>query len=70
MIGVRLSEREQEVLLALIECVEGNEAMAERLEMTRGGVGVYLTRLYRKTGTRNKVELMRWALREAYQTPR
>ena len=65
MIGVRLSDKEQAVLLALIECVAGNEVMAERLGMTRIGVGWHLTNLYRKTGTTNKIALMRWSLREA-----
>ena len=70
MIGVQLSETEQEVLLALIACPEGNEAMAERLNMTRGGVWWHLNNLYQKTGTTNKIQLLRWALREAYRAQR
>ena len=65
-----LSDKEQEVLLALIACPEGNAAMAERLNMTRGGVGLHLTNLYQKTGTINKIQLLRWALREAYRAQR
>jgi len=70
MIGVQLSETEQEVLLALIACSEGNEAMAERLNMTRGSLWRYLTTLYQKTGTTNKIQLLRWALSEAYRDQR
>ena len=67
---MRLSDKEQAVLLALIACPEGNEAMAERLNMTRGGVGLHLTNLYQKTGTTNKIQLLRWALSEAYRAQR
>src|SRR5678815_4302486 len=70
MIGVQLSDKEQEVLLALVECMDSNAAMAERLNMTRGGAGWHLANLYQKTGTTNKIQLLRWALREAYRAQR
>ncbi|HMN30793.1 MAG TPA: helix-turn-helix transcriptional regulator, partial [Caldilineaceae bacterium] len=67
MIGVMLSDSEQEILLALIACTNGNEALAQRLNISVVSVKRYLNQLYRKTSTSNKIALIRWALCEAYK---
>lgn len=69
--SVWLSLREQDVILALVECPEGGIAgVAERLSLSLSTVNLYLYSARKKTGTQSSVQLVLWALREAQRMAR
>lgn len=63
--AIRLTDAEQHVLVALVECGGQRRKMAEQLNMKRPTVGAHMTSLFRKTASKNSVQLLRWALTEA-----
>lgn len=66
----RLTDAEQHVLIALVECGGRRDVMAQQLNIRRSTLGVHMTRLFRKSGSKNNVQLLRWALREARKATR
>lgn len=60
-----LTQREQEVLLAFAKAPDKQADIARELGISLRTVWVHLTSLRLKTGSRNQVQLLRWALREA-----
>lgn len=67
---IYLSQREQEILVALATGPETYQDIARKLDISISAVRSDLYRLREKTGTHNQVQLLRWALREALQAAR
>ena len=63
-----LTERETEVLL-LVASGLSNEAIAEELGIARRTVDTHLTRIFTKTGSRNRGDLALYALRHGFVPP-
>lgn len=60
-----LTPVQQNILVEIATGPEKNTQAARRLGMTIASFESQLVFLYRKTGTCNKVQLLRWALRNA-----
>lgn len=65
--AIRLTDAEQDVLVALAQCGGQRRMMAEQLRIARPTLNTHMTRLFRKTGAQSSVQLLRWALREAHK---
>lgn len=63
----RPTYREQEILVALVEH-QTDRGIAAALGLSLSCVRAHLAHLRVKTGTENRVQLLRWALREARKT--
>lgn len=66
--ATRLTRREQQVLMMAMEGLKNRE-IAAALRTTEGSVKVYLNRVFRKTGARNRYELALVARRFVPGTP-
>lgn len=66
----RLTDKEQDVLVALVECGGQRDIMARQLNIRQATLNVHMTSLFRKSGATNSVQLLCWALREAKRTLR
>lgn len=62
---MKLSLREQEVVLEVAKGHDSNLCIARKLCIEEGTVNLHLRSIYKKTGTHNHVQLIRWAWREA-----
>lgn len=67
---IHLSQMEQEILVVLATGPETSRDIARALGITDGAAKAHLYRLREKTGARNQVQLLRWAIREALQAAR
>jgi DNA-binding CsgD family transcriptional regulator len=56
-----LSERELEIL-ELVSTGLTNQQIADKLEISKRTVDNHITNILHKTGTENRVELVRWGL--------
>lgn len=66
----RLTQREQEILLELARGYDSNKALARHLGITLGTLEGHLVHIHAKLGTKNQVQLVRWAFREALRASR
>lgn len=62
---MNLTMREQEILAELAVGHDSYEEIAKRLGITPNTLNFHLKSMFRKTGSQNQIQLLRWGFREA-----
>lgn len=62
---MKLTEREQEIILEVAKGYDKHSLVAQKLGINLNTLNAHLLHIYRKTNTRNQIQLIRWAWVEA-----
>ena len=68
MTAIHLTHREQEILVELAKGHDTVSVIADRLGFSSSAVTTHISNMCRKTGTKNKTQLLLWAFRTARRT--
>lgn len=67
---MKLTMREQEILVELAKGFENREEIARRLNISPNTVNTYMASMFKKTGCQSQTQLVLWGFREALKAAR